>query len=182
MAAIAAAIGAAALWVAIASFVSFRSLLRVRIWSCMVLTRRSILESVCSPRIFSIRRAAAMTSFIVRCPSFCTSAAKVRSRAHKKASTAWCSAASSSLGWSLLASFSASPASSTMSLDPFFRVLSAAQASSLTDPMPRRVSRASFASSQVASSSRLERMPEPVVPMRSWHQVILLVSSPTSPS
>ena len=67
-------------------------------------------------------------------------------------------------------------------LGPFFRVFSTAQASSLTDPMSRRVSRASFASSQVASSSRLERMPEPVAPMMSWHQVILLDSSPTSPS
>ena len=38
-----------------------------------------------------------------------------------------------------------------MSLDPFLRFLSAAQASSLTDPMPRLVRRASFASSQVAS-------------------------------
>ena len=41
--------------------------------------------------------------------------------------------------------------------------------------------RASFASSQVAASSRLARIPELVVPMRSWHQVILLVSSVTSP-
>ena len=81
-----------------------------------------------------------------------------------------------------MASFSVPPASSTMSLDPFFRFLSAAQASSLTDLMPRQVSRASFASSQVASSSKLERMLEPVAPMRSWHQVILLVSYPTSPS
>ena len=69
-----------------------------------------------------------------------------------------------------------------MSLDPFFKFLSAAQDLSLSDPMPRRVSRASFASSQVASSFKLERMLEPVAPMRSWHQVILLVSSPTSPS
>ena len=118
-----------------------------------------------------------MTSSIVLCPNFWTSAAKVRSRAPKKASTAWRSDASSSRGWSLLASFSALPVSSTMSLDPFFRFLSAAQASSLTDPMPRRVSRASFVSSQVASSSKLKRMLEPVAPMRSWHQVILLVSS-----
>ena len=148
----------------------------------MVLARHSIVVSVCSSRIFSIRRAAATMSSIVLCPSFCTSAAKVQSRVPKKASTASCLVASSSLGWSLLASFSASPASYTMSLDPLFRVLSAPQASSLIDPMPRRVSRASFASSQVASSSRLERMQEPVAPMRSWHQVILLVSSPTSPS
>ena len=54
----------------------------------MVLTRRSILVSVCSSRIFSIRRAAATTSSIVLCPSFWTSAAKVRSRAPKKASKA----------------------------------------------------------------------------------------------
>ena len=66
-----------------------------------------------------------------------------------------------------MASFSASPAMSTMSLDPFFKFLSAAQASSLTDPMPRQVSKDSFASSQVASSSRLETMLEPVTPMRS---------------
>ena len=75
----------------------------------------------------------------------------------------------------------ASPASSTMSLEPFFKFLRAAQASSLTEPMTRRVSRASFASSQVASSSKLERMLETVAPMRSWHKVILLVAS-TSPS
>ena len=43
----------------------------------MVLSRRSILESVCSSKIFSIRQAAVMTSSIVRCPSLCTSAAKV---------------------------------------------------------------------------------------------------------
>ena len=59
-----------------------------------------------------------------------------------------------------------------MSLDNFLKFLSTTQASSLADPMPRLVSRDSFASSQVASSSKLERMPEPV----------LLVSSPTSPS
>ena len=47
--------------------------------------------------------------------------------------------------------------------EPFFTVLSAAQASSLTDPMPRH----SFTSSQVPSSSRLERMSEPATPMRS---------------
>ena len=64
----------------------------------------------------------------------------------------------------------------------FFKFLRVAQASSLTESMPRRVSNASLASSQVASSSKLERMLEPVVPMRSSHQVILFVSSPTSPS
>ena len=108
--------------------------------------------------------------------------AKVQSRAPRKVSTAWRSEASSFRGWSLLASFSASPASSTMSFVSFLRFLSAAQAFSLTEPMPRRVSRASYASPQVASSFKLERMLEPIVPMRSWHQVILLVSSPTSPS
>ena len=178
----AAAGGAAALWVVICSFASFRSFFRIRIWSCMKLTNRSILESVCSSRIFSIRRAAATTSSIVRWPSFCTSIARFLFKAPKKASTACHSAASSSLGWSLLANFSVSPASSTMSLVPFLRSFNAAQASSLTDPMPKRVRRASFASSQVAASSRLDRMPDPVVPMRSWHHVILLVSSPTSPS
>ena len=53
-----------------------------------------------------------------------------------------------------------------MSLEPFLRFLRAAQASSLTEPMPRRVSNASLASSQEASSSKLERMLEPVAPMR----------------
>ena len=125
----------------------------------MVLTRCSILVSVCSSSVFSVRRAAATTSSIVLCPNFWTSVAKVCCRAPKKASTACRSEASSSRGWSLLASFSASPASSTMSLEPFFRFLSAAQALSLTDPMPRRVSRASFASSQVAYSSKLELEP-----------------------
>ena len=88
IAAIAATGGVTALWAAICSLASFRSFLRIRIWSCIVLTRHSILESVCSSRIFSIRRAAATTSSIVGCPSLCTSAAKVRSRAPKKASTA----------------------------------------------------------------------------------------------
>ena len=58
-----------------------------------------------------------------------------------------------------------------MSLEPFFRFLMAAQASSHTEPMPRWVSNASLAFSQEASSSRLERMLErmlePVAPMRS---------------
>ena len=148
----------------------------------MEVTRRSILESVCSFKIFSIRRPAATTSSIVRWPSFCTSAASVFSKAPKKVSIACRSAASSSLGWSLLANFSASPASSTMSLAPFLRFIRAAQASSFTDPMPKRVRKVSLASSQVVASSRLERMPDPVATMRSWHHVILFVSSPTSPS
>ena len=131
---------------------------------------------------FSIRRAAATTSSIVRWPSFSTSAARVLSKAPQKVSTACHSEASSPLGWSLLANFSASPASSTMSLAPFLRFFSAAQASSLTDPIPKQVRRASLASSQVAASSRLERMPDPVAPLRSWHHMILLVSSLTSPS
>ena len=47
-----------------------------------------------------------------------------------------------------------------MFLEPFFRFLSAAQALSRTEPMPRWVSNASLASSQESSSSRLERMLE----------------------
>ena len=159
--------GAAGLRAAICSLASLRSFLRIWIWSCIVLTKRSILVSVCSSRIFSILLVAATTSSMVRCPNFWTSAARVRSNAPKKASTAWRSTASSSRGWSLLASFSSSPVSSTMSLEPFFKFLRAAQASSLTEPMPRRVSNTSLASSQVASSSKLERMLEPVAPMRS---------------
>ena len=68
--AIAATGGVAALWAAICSLASFRSFLRIQILSCMVLTRRSILESICSSRIFSIQRAAATTSSFVRCSSF----------------------------------------------------------------------------------------------------------------
>ena len=123
-----------------------------------------------------------MTSSIVRWPNFCTSMARFLSKSPRKASSACRSAASSSLGWSLLASFSALPASYTMSLAPFLRFFSTAQASSLTDPMPKRVRRASLASSQVAASSRLERMRDPLALIRSWHHVILLVSSSTSPS
>ena len=66
IAAMAAAGGAAALWVAICLFASFRSFFRIQIWSCTELTNRSILESVCTSRIFSIRQAAATTSSIVR--------------------------------------------------------------------------------------------------------------------
>ena len=140
------------------------------------------MESDCSSKIFSICREAATMSSIVRWPSFCTSTASVFSKALKKASTVCHSVASSSLGWSPLANFSASPASSTMSLAPFLRFFRAAQASSLTDPMPNRVRRVSLASSQVVASSKLERMSGPVAPMRSWPHVILFVFSPTSPS
>ena len=141
---------AAALWAAICSLASLRSFLRIRIWSCIVLTKHSILVSFCSSRIFFILLAAATTSSMVRCPNFWTSVARVLSNAPKKASTAWRSVASSSRLWSRLASFSALPASSTMSLEPFLRFLRAAQASFLTESMPRRVSNASLASSQEA--------------------------------
>ena len=70
IAAMATAVGAAALRVAICSFASFRSFFRIRIWSCMELTNRYILESVCSSRIFSIRRAAATTSSIIQVTQF----------------------------------------------------------------------------------------------------------------
>ena len=63
--------------------------------------------------------------------------------------------------------FSASPASSTISLEPFLRCFKAAQASSLAEPMPRQDSSVSFAVSQDASSSNTERMLDPVAPMRS---------------
>ena len=97
IAAMAAAVAAAALWVAICSFASLRSFFRIWVWSCMELTRRSILESGCSSKIFSIHQAAATTSSIVRWPSFCTSIARILSKAPKKASTACRSAASSSV-------------------------------------------------------------------------------------
>ena len=53
---------AAVLWAAVCSWASLRSFLRIRIWSCIVLTRRTILVSVCSSRMFSILLAAATTS------------------------------------------------------------------------------------------------------------------------
>ena len=81
-----------------------------------------------------------------------------------------------------MANFSASPVSSTMSLAPYLSFFRVAQASSLTDPMPKQVRRVSLASSQVVALSKLEGMPDLVAPMRSWHHVILFVSSPTSPS
>ena len=141
-----------------------------------------ILESGCSPSILSICRAAATTSSMVRHPSFWTSAARERLMALRKASIAWRSAALSSRGCRRLASFSASPASSTISLEPLFSYLRAAQASSLTEPMPRRDSSVSLATSQDASSSRLARMLDPVAPISSWHQVILALSVLTSPN
>ena len=103
-------------------------------------------------------------------------------RAPRNASIACRSAASSSRGCRRLASFSASPASSTISLEPLFNCFSAAQASSLTEPMPRRDSSVSLATSQDASSSRLARMLDPVAPISSWHQVILALSVFTYPS
>ena len=54
-----------------------------------------------------------------------------------------------------------------MSLEPFLRFLRAAQALSLTEPMPRWVSNASLASYQEASYPKLERMLEPVALMSS---------------
>ena len=119
----------------------------------------SILESGRSSRILSIRRAAV-----------------------RKASIACLSAPSSSRGCRRLASFSASPANSTISFEPLLSCLSAAQASSRTEPMPRRDSNVSLAISQDASSSRLARMLDPVEPISSWHQVILALSVLTSPN
>ena len=140
------------------------------------------MESGCSLRILSIRRAAATTSSMVRHPSFWTFAAKERLIALTKASMAWRSAASSARGCRRLASFSASPASSTISLELRLSCLRAAQASSLTEPTPRRDSSVSLATSQDASSSRPARMLDPVAPIRSWHQVILALSVLTSPN
>ena len=142
----------------------------------------SILESGCLPRIRSIRRAAATTFSMVRQPSFWTSAARERSTAPRNASIAWRSATSASRGCRRLASFSVSPASSTISLEPRFTSLRAAQASSLTEPTPRRDSSVSLAISQDASSSRPARMLDPVAPISSWHQVIFPLSVSTSPN
>ena len=142
----------------------------------------SIPEVGRSSRILSIRRAAATTSFMVRQPSFWTSAASGRSRAPRKASIACLSSTSSSRGCRRLASFSASPASSIISFEPFFSCFSEAHASSRTEPAPKRDNNVSLAASQVASSSRPARMLEPVAPISSWHQVILALSVLTSPS
>ena len=119
---------------------------------------------------------------MVRQPSFWTSAASGRSRAPKKASTACLSAASSLWGCRRLASFLASPASSIISFEPRLSCFKEAQASSRTEPAPKRDSSVSLAASQVASSSRPARMLEPVAPISSWHLVILALSVLTSPS
>ena len=142
----------------------------------------SIFELFWSPRILSILRATAATSSMVWYPSLCTSAANGQSKAPRKTSIEWCSAASSSRGCNLLASFSASPASSTIALEPRFNCFSAVQASSLTEPMLRRDSNVSLAASKDASSSSQSRMLDPVAPIRSWHQVILNLSVSTCPS
>ena len=92
-----AAVGVAVVdWDAICSCALFKSFMRIQIWSCIDKISCSILESGCSPRILSIRRAAATTSSMVRHLSFCTSAAKERFIAPRKESMAWRSAASSS--------------------------------------------------------------------------------------
>ena len=119
---------------------------------------------------------------MVRPPNFCTSAANGRSRASRKASTAYLSAASSSRGCKRLASFSTSPANSIISCEPLFNCFNEAQASALTEPAPSRDSNVSLATSQVASSSRPARMLLPVVPISSWHQVILALSVSTCPA
>ena len=119
---------------------------------------------------------------MVRPPNFCTSAANGRSRASRNASTACLSAASSSRGCKHLASFSASPANSIISFEPLFNCLSEAQASSLTEPAPKRDSSVSLAASQVAPSSKLARILLPVAPISSWHQVILALSASTCPN
>ena len=135
----------------------------------------SILESGCSPRILSIRRAAATTSSMVRHPSFWTSAARERLIAPRKASMAWRSAALSLRGCRHLASFSASPVSSTISLEPLF---------SCFKGCPGFVSDGADAqaTSQDASSSRPARMLDPVAPISSWHQDIFALSVLTSPN
>ena len=119
---------------------------------------------------------------MVRPPNFCTSAANDRSRVSRNASTACLFAASSSLGCKHLASFSASPANSIISFEPLFNCLSEAQASSLTEPAPKRDNSVSLAASQVAPSSKLARMLLPVAPISSWHQVILALSVSTYPN
>ena len=142
----------------------------------------SIPEVGRSSRILSICRVAETTSSMVRHPSFWTSAASGRSRAPRKASIACLSAASSSRGCRHLASFSASPASSIISIEPRFSCFKDAQALSRTEPAPKRDSSISLAASQVAPSSRPARMLEPVAPINNWHQVILALSVLTSPS
>ena len=178
-----AAVGVAAFaWEAICSCALAKSLVRIWIWFCMDWMICSIPEVGRSSRILSIRRAAATTSSMVRQPSFWTSATSGQSRAPRKASTACLSAASSSRGCRRLASFLASPASSIISFEPRLSCFKEAQSSSRTEPAPKRDSSVSLAVSQVASSSRLARMLEPVAPISSWHQVILALSVLTSPS
>ena len=104
-----------------------------------------------SCRILSILLAADTTSSMLLYPNFLTSAASGWSRALRNASTACLSAASSSWGCRRLASFSVSPANSIISLEPCFNCLSEAQASSLTEPAPRRDSRISLAASSLFS-------------------------------
>ena len=154
----------------------------IRIWSRIDWMTCSILESGRSSRILSIHRAVATTSSMVWHPSFWTPAARVRSRAPRKASIACLSAASSSQGCRRLASFSASPASSTISFEPLLSCLSDAQVSSRTEPTPRRDSSISLVVSQDASSLRPPRMLDPVALISSWHQVILALSVLTSRS
>ena len=172
-----AAVGvAAAAWDAICSCALAKSLVRIWTWFCMDWMICSIPEVGRSSRILSIRRAAETTSSMVRHPSFWTSAANGQSRAPRKVSTACLSAASSSRGCTRLASFSASPASSIISFEPRLSCFKDAQASSRTEPAPKRDSSVSLATTQVASSSRPARMLEPVAPISSWHQVILALS------
>ena len=169
-----AAVGvAAAAWDAICSCALAKSLVRIWIWFCMDWVICSIPEVGRSSRILSILRAAETTSSTVRHPSFRTSAANGRSRAPRKASIACLSVASSSRGCRHLESFSASPASSIIYFEPRLSCFKDAQASSRTEPAPKRDSSVSLAASQVASSSRPARMLEPVAPISSWHQVIL---------
>ena len=71
------AVGVPEAWcVEILSWASLRSFLRSLIWSCITEIKRSILESICSSKTFSILLAAATTSSSVRHPNFCTFAAK----------------------------------------------------------------------------------------------------------
>ena len=181
--AVKAAVGVAAVaWEAICSCALAKSLVRIWIWFCMDWMIFSIPEVGHSSRIHSIRRAAATASSMVLQPSFWTSTASGRSRALRKASTACLSATSSSRGCRHLVSFSASPASSIISFEPLLSCFKEAHASSRTEPVPKRDSSVSLAASQVASSSRPERMLEPVAPISSWHQVILALSVLTYPS
>ena len=143
---------------AIFSWALARSLVRIWIWQFMDSSRFSTPVVGRSCRILSILLAADTTSSMVLYPNFCTSAANGRSRAPRNASTACLSAASSSRGCKRLASFSASLANSIISLDPLFSCLREAQASSLTEPAPKRDSKVSLAASQVAPSSKLARI------------------------